>query len=315
LANSPRRRTAKRAVQTSAPLADAPELVEHDEPEETNYALRLTEALEAISAAQPVALAEAAESVEVTYTAVRAPHTARPAAKPARLVVKVPAPVVDKLVIDELDAVLEKKPKRLAGWLAALDRLPPIRLPVGPPIPWRLGLPMLLALVAALFFFNRPIATSEPTGVRLPTQETYPVQQEAPLFANSHPEAPAAAAAPVANGPAPSGVDFFDLGLKFIAVLALAYGCLLLLKRFGLGGVSAGRSGGPTAVVRVVHSLVLAPNRSVHVLRIPGGKSLLVGATPTLVNLIADLGELDEDALVADGGSSFFEVLAGKLGR
>jgi flagellar biogenesis protein FliO len=110
-------------------------------------------------------------------------------------------------------------------------------------------------------------------------------------------------------------VDFFDLGLKFVAVLALAYGSLLLLKRLGLGGASSAHNGGPTAVVRVVHSLVLAPNRTVHVLRIPGGKSLLVGATPTQVNLIADLGELDEDVLVADGGSSFFDVLAGKLGR
>jgi flagellar biogenesis protein FliO len=41
--------------------------------------------------------------------------------------------------------------------------------------------------------------------------------------------------------------------------------------------------------VRVVSSIALAPNRSVHVIQVPGGKTLLVGATPTAVNLLAEL--------------------------
>jgi flagellar biogenesis protein FliO len=323
--------------------------MEQDEPVETNYALRLTEALEAISAAntpvpiepsEPTEPTEPIEPIETTYTAVRKPHAARPTAKPvqpvppaaaptdpapavkpARPAIRAPAPVVDQLVLDELDLQKVRKPRGLASLLAALDRLPPIRLPVGPPIPWRIGLPMLLALVAVMFFFSRPVVQTEPTGVRLPNQETYPVQQDAPLFANSHPETPVpavpAASKPIgaSEPPATTGVDFFDLGLKFVAVLALAYGSLMLLKRLGLGGAANAGGGGPTSAVRVVHSLVLAPNRTVHVLRIPGGKSLLVGATPTQVNLIADLGELDDEALASEGGSSFFDVLAGKLGR
>jgi flagellar biogenesis protein FliO len=243
-----------------------------------------------------------------------------PAVKAARPAVRAPEPVVDQLVLDELDLQIRKL-KGLAALLAALDKLPPIRLPVGPPIPWRIGLPMLLALIAVMFFFSRPVIQTEPTGVRLPAQDTYPVQQDAPLFANSHPETPvpvvpAAASKPIGTAePAAAGVDFFDLGIKFVAVLALAYGSLMLLKRFGFGGAASTHSGGSTAAVRVVHSLVLAPNRTVHVLRIPGGKSLLVGATPTQVNLIADLGELDDEALASEAGSSFFDVLAGKLGR
>jgi flagellar biogenesis protein FliO len=64
--------------------------------------------------------------------------------------------------------------------------------------------------------------------------------------------------------------------------------------------------------VRVVASLLLAPNRSVHVLKVPGGKTLLVGATPNQVNLIADLGEIPDDQ-ESPAASSFFDVLKGKI--
>jgi len=44
---------------------------------------------------------------------------------------------------------------------------------------------------------------------------------------------------------------------------------------------------------------------------VPGGKTLLVGATPNQVNLIADLGELaDEESPEAN---SFFDVLKSKI--
>jgi flagellar biogenesis protein FliO len=64
--------------------------------------------------------------------------------------------------------------------------------------------------------------------------------------------------------------------------------------------------------MRLVSSLALAPNRTVHVITVSGGRTLLVGATPNAVNLIADLGELAEtdDAEAA----SFFDVLKGKIG-
>ena len=71
--------------------------------------------------------------------------------------------------------------------------------------------------------------------------------------------------------------------------------------------------GGGTPAMRVVASLALAPNRSVHVLKVPGGKTLLLGATPNQVNLIADLGELADDE--SPEATSFFDVLKGKIGN
>jgi flagellar biogenesis protein FliO len=307
-------------------VADAVELVEEDEQEEaveeTNYALRLTQALEAISAAQ------VAEPVEATYSPVPTPHAARPTPKPARRAkpAAAPAPVsaavampararVRPETVEEPVALAPTPARGLTAFLAALDKLPPIRLPIGPPIPWRLGLPLLAVAVVATFLMARPTSAPEPIGTRLPAQEKYAVQQDAPLFATAQPEAAVATpSAPIGVAePAGMNVDLVDVGIKFLAVLALAYGSLVLLKRVGVGGAAA-RGGQSMAGVRVVSSMTLAPNRTVHVIRTPGGKSLLVGATPAQVNLIADLGELDEDALAAESGS-FFDVLSAKLPR
>jgi flagellar biogenesis protein FliO len=111
------------------------------------------------------------------------------------------------------------------------------------------------------------------------------------------------------------GMDVLDVGLKLVAVLALAYGSLMLLKRIGVGGGLPLKSGATNAPgVRVVTSLSLGQNRSVHVLKVNNGKTLLVGATPTQVNLIADLGELADGEVPTDA-ASFFDVLSGKLPR
>src|SRR5207244_6879819 len=183
-----------------------------------------------------------------------------------------------------------------------------------PAIPWRLGLPVLIALVVVMGVMSRSSARADTQGVQLPAQQTYPVQNEAPLFTNSQqadpPQVPTAQplGLPESSGP---GFDFFDIGIKLAAVLGLAYGSLLLLKRAGIGGGSAGRSGGTNQGMRVVSSLVLAPNRTVHVIKVAGGRTLLIGATPNAVNLLADLGDLaDEDTPEA---ASFFDVLKGKL--
>jgi flagellar biogenesis protein FliO len=276
----------------TAPIID-------DDESGSNYALRLTEALEAISAAQgsttsPTDAARGQQPKGVTRNAERG---------------------------------------TFARWLKALDKMPPIRLPIGPPIPWRIGLPCLVAIVAVLFVVGRPSGRADAQGVRLPTQdqavrlpaqETYAVQQEAPLFAatpQTQPQAQTPAQAPTqpqaapslgAPEPAATGFDFFDVGFKLVAVLALAYASLTLLKRVGIGGASAARTGGTIQGMRVVSTLALAPNRSVHVLKVPGGRTLLVGATPNQVNLIADLGELAETE--TPDAASFFDVLKGKIG-
>jgi hypothetical protein len=49
------------------------------------------------------------------------------------------------------------------------------------------------------------------------------------------------------------------------------------------------------------------------VIKVPGGRTLLVGATPNAVNLLADLGDLAADE-TPDAGS-FFDVLKGKVGN
>jgi len=52
-------------------------------------------------------------------------------------------------------------PQMLTGtvegrFLQALDKLPPIKLPVGPAIPWRIGLPLLVALSVVMLVMSRP---------------------------------------------------------------------------------------------------------------------------------------------------------------
>jgi flagellar biogenesis protein FliO len=195
-----------------------------------------------------------------------------------------------------------------------LGSLPPIRLPIGPPIPWRLGLPALVALVVLMGLISRSSAQADAPGVQLPAQELYPVQREAPLFTNAQQVAtpePTPAAQPLGVQEPSLSTDVVDLVLKLVAVLALAYGSLMLLKRAGFGGAAVARSGGTTQGMRVVSALALAPNRTVHIIKVPGGRALLVGATPNAINLLADLGELaDDETPEAD---SFFDVLKGKL--
>lgn len=274
----------KRAVSSSRGVSeDAPKRkgfrvpppaapVVEEEPPTDNYALRLTEALEAISSAQE----------------------------------RSPLPLGE--------AVPELSPKGTGTWLGALDRLPPIRLPIGPPIPWRLGLPVLIALVVVMGVMSRSSARADTPGVQLPAQQTYPVQSEAPLFTSSPqadpPQAPAAQplGLPESSGP---GFDLFDIGIKLAAVLGLAYGSLVLLKRGGFGGATAAGTGGSPQAMRVVSSLALAPNRTVHVIKVPGGRTLLVGATPNAVNLLADLGEVAETD--TPEAASFFDVLKARL--
>jgi flagellar biogenesis protein FliO len=254
-----------------------------------NFAMRMSEALRAIEAAQGGSDAEAPRPRR------------RQAAAPVE--VETPQPPV------------EPRGGALATWMKTLDKMPPIRLPVGPAISWRVGLPALVAVVVVMVFVGRPSGRADAQGVRLPSQETYAVQQEAPLFASSAQAAQpvqGAAAQPIGvPEPSSGSFDFFDVGFKLIAVLALAYGSLMLLKRAGLGGGAAAGPGGAIQGMRIVSSLALAPNRSVHVLRVPGGKTLLVGATPNSVNLIADLGDVSDDE--TPEVASFFDALKGKL--
>ena len=175
-----------------------------------------------------------------------------------------------------------------------------------------------MAAAVLVAVVSRPAPRAESAGVRLPAEETYAVQHDAPLFADSHAaEEPDTVASSTALGvaePPGLGLDFVaDIGIKLVAVLGLAYGSLTLLKRAGGGGPTVARAASGSSVgLRVVSSLALAPNRTVHVLQVPGGKTLLVGATPNQVNLLTELGELPALDLAPDG-PSFLDVLASKL--
>jgi flagellar biogenesis protein FliO len=288
----------KRAVPASRPKAAAkrpapaprkkPQIPLDDEPETPNFALRLTEGLAETEREVAPAQDTFALRLNEALDAINAANAGQRAATPTEVSTSTAQDPVAK--------------GGFAGWLAALDKLPPIRLPIGPAIPWRIGLPALAALVVVMAFMSRSAASSaEPTGVQLPAQQQYAIQQQAPLFAKPAADASApasdAGAAPAAPAPAqPIGVsestatggfDFMDIGIKLVAVLGLAYGSLMLLKRFGPNGGRMSSGAGPD--VRVISSISLAPNRSVHVLELPGGKTLLVGATPTAVNLLAEL--------------------------
>lgn len=272
---------AKRPARAKAPPPPPPVLFE--EPDAPNYALRLTEGLQ--DEPTPVADDTFAVRLNEALAAITAANgvassSPQPAAEP-----RVP-----------------EAPKSLHAWLATLDKLPPIRLPIGPAIPWKIGLPALVALVVLMGLFGRIGGQADSAGVQLPAQQTYPVQQEAPLFAT--PDA-TPVATPVTAGQQPIGVaepaalggfDLVDVGIKLIAVLGLAYASLMLLKRFGYGGASSTR-GGAGPELKVVSSIALAPNRSVHVLQVPGGKTLLIGATPTAVNLLADVSQQQDQVL------------------
>ena len=214
------------------------------------------------------------------------------------------------------DDMVPEGPNRLELALRALDGLPPIKLPLGPAIPWRFGLPGLVALVLCMVLVSRTTAHAESsTGFKLPAEsETYAVTQDSPLFTSTQQQQqPQQQPIGVAE-PAGLNVDVLDLSLKLVAVLALAYGSLVVLKRLGIGGAASGslKPGGTTTDgLRVISTLALAPNRSIHVVRAPDGKTLLLGAMPGQVNLIAELGDVPE--LEAGGSGSFLDILTSKL--
>jgi len=334
--------TAKRpAARTTGSVRGfrAPAPIIDDEAPVTNYALKLTEDLVSPRPADAVAAeGDFAARMAEALRAISAAHGEEPLAAlaegdRARIVSSDlgASPAVESLVkraasvatTDDDGAGAQPPQNSVVRWLKALDKMPPIRLPIGPAIPWRFGLPALVALVVLIAVIGRPTARADAQGVRLPAQETYAVQHDAPLFTQLNPETPAEAQ-PQSQGqpsasqpigvqePAGAGFDVFDVGFKMIAVLALMYGSLMLLKRTGMGGASiAGKPGSGLQGMRVVSTLALAPNRTVHVIRVPGGRTLLVGATPNSINLLVDLGVLSEEE--TPEAASFLDVVKARL--
>jgi flagellar protein FliO/FliZ len=103
------------------------------------------------------------------------------------------------------------------------------------------------------------------------------------VAAAPEPTAPVAAAPPP---PRAEPLDFpgaaIDVTLKLIAVLALAYLTLALVKRYSLGATLGKRS----SAMQVIESTTLAPNRSIYLVNVEG-RRLLLGVTASQITTLA----------------------------
>lgn len=112
--------------------------------------------------------------------------------------------------------------------------------------------------------------------------------------ANGTPAAPTAAptaATALANAPTPSpsadlGGSLLQLGLGFIAVMAVLFGCLWLLKRLN---APMGRAGG---LMKVITTLPLGTRERAVLIEV-GGQWLLIGMGPSYMVKLAELPRQD----------------------
>jgi flagellar protein FliO/FliZ len=70
--------------------------------------------------------------------------------------------------------------------------------------------------------------------------------------------------------------------LKLVAVLALAYVTLWLVKRYSVGAPLGKRS----SALQVIESTTLAPNRSIYLVNVEG-RRLLLGVTASQITTLA----------------------------
>ena len=71
-------------------------------------------------------------------------------------------------------------------------------------------------------------------------------------------------------------------------VLGLLAGLLWWLRRVAGGGGAAGRH------IRVIETVSLGPNRSLHLVKV-GGRGLLIASSPEHCGLISELAEFPEE--------------------
>jgi flagellar biosynthetic protein FliO len=134
------------------------------------------------------------------------------------------------------------------------------------------------------------VADAEATAAAAGSEDAAPVPPSSAPETSS--AADAAPAAPVAAAPAPprptaaEPLDFpgaaVDVTLKLVAVLALAYLTLALVKRYSLGATLGKRS----SAMQVIESTTLAPNRSIYLVNVEG-RRLLLGVTASQITTLA----------------------------
>lgn len=109
----------------------------------------------------------------------------------------------------------------------------------------------------------------------------------------------------------PLGRVILDLAWKLMVVLGVAYAALYALR--GLM-VRQGGLPGRKGALRVLESTTLAPNRSIHLVRV-AGKVIVVGSTPEQVTALAEIDDPEELArIAAESAPTFAARLDGALG-
>ncbi|HOJ21728.1 MAG TPA: flagellar biosynthetic protein FliO [Armatimonadota bacterium] len=166
-------------------------------------------------------------------------------------------------------------------------------------------------------------AASPAANVQAAQQGSSPVQGRlpaSPLTGRPEDEIPLdlteASASPEKGGGLRLVGWLFGVALKLGVVLALAYVCLSLLKRFMPGAAATDSD----ADVGIRRTIVLGAGRTIHLLDVEGHR-LLIGCTPQQISLLADLtgavapeeeveGELDTSG---QGAESFRAQLGALL--
>ena len=88
-----------------------------------------------------------------------------------------------------------------------------------------------------------------------------------------------------------------DIGVKLAGVVALIYGFAWLLRRLSAGRPNAA-AGWPR--LELLDTLALGPQRAVHLIR-AGGRTFIVGATPSQLTRLGELAEGDGDWVEVPG--------------
>jgi flagellar biogenesis protein FliO len=141
------------------------------------------------------------------------------------------------------------------------------------PLPIVAGVAAVLVLIGVVFIAG--LVSRSAGGAAAPADDRGPSTIAPGFGAAERPESPSMPDAAL------------DITLKLLAVLAVAYVSLALLRRSSLGTGFGKRDG----LVQVLDSANLGPNRSIYYIKIMD-KRLVLGATPTQISMLAawDLG-------------------------
>ena len=141
------------------------------------------------------------------------------------------------------------------------------------------GLVILLAVGTSIALAQReaPPSAAPLTGSSTLSPVAAPINPLAPV------DGPVSGQPPARPEPIDFPTTALDITVKLLIVLAIAYGCLALVRRFGPGGLGRERRG----QLQVLESATIAPNRSVVLIR-AHDRQILLGVTPSSISLLTE---------------------------